>query len=189
MFEKGYIIHLLLMTIMAKQFAKSFVVVGEIGVLFDAAEKFLVAKGFTITSSQKPGAITATRGTKVGSYISTRMEDQSTSLKIDFLQQGDEIHVASNYSIYVVGLMSSSDRMFLESEVEQLKTSLLSVAQVETKMETPPAEPVEAPKPQPEPTHQAVHYTVEIERLAKLRDKGIITDKEFNAKKKQLLGL
>jgi hypothetical protein len=174
---------------MAKQFAKSFVVVGEIGVLFDAAEKFLVAKGFTITSSQKPSAITATRGTKVGSYISTRMEDQSTSLKIDFLQQGEDIHVASNYSIYVVGLMSSSDRMFLESEVEQLKTSLLSVAQVETKMETPPAEPVEAPKPQPEPTHQAVHYTVEIERLAKLRDKGIITDKEFNAKKKQLLGL
>jgi hypothetical protein len=79
--------------------------------------------------------------------------------------------------------------MFLESEVEQLKTSLLSVARVETKMETPPTEPVEAPKPQPEPTRQVVDYTVEIEKLARLRDKGIITEKDFNAKKKQLLGL
>jgi hypothetical protein len=34
-----------------------------------------------------------------------------------------------------------------------------------------------------------VDYTVEIEKLARLRDKGIITEKDFNAKKKQLLGL
>jgi len=174
---------------MAKQFAKSFLVNGDADALFDAAEKFLVAKGFTITGSQKPGAIIATRGTKVGSYISTKMEDQSTSLKVDFLQKGDEIHVACNYNIYVVGLMNSSDRMFLENEVEQMKMSLLSVAQIETKLEHPMPEQVEAPKPHvEEPAHQA-DYTVELEKLAKLRDKGVITDKDFNAKKKQLLGL
>jgi hypothetical protein len=172
---------------MAKQYAKSFLVNGDVDALFDAAEKFLVAKGFTITSSQKPGAIIATRGTKVGSYISTKMEDQSTSLKVDFMQQGDTIHIACNYNIYVVGLMSSSDRMFLESEVEQMKMSLLSVAQIETKIEQQLPEPVEMAKP--EELAQPDDYTIELEKLAKLRDKGIITDKDFNAKKKQLLGL
>jgi hypothetical protein len=32
-------------------------------------------------------------------------------------------------------------------------------------------------------------YLVELEKLSELRDKGIITEDEFNAKKKQLLGL
>jgi len=32
-------------------------------------------------------------------------------------------------------------------------------------------------------------YLAELERLAKLRDKGIVTEKEFQAKKKLLLGL
>ena len=32
-------------------------------------------------------------------------------------------------------------------------------------------------------------YLSELEKLGELRDKGIITDEEFNAKKKQLLGL
>jgi hypothetical protein len=32
-------------------------------------------------------------------------------------------------------------------------------------------------------------YTVELERLAKLRDDGVITSDDFEAKKKQLLGI
>jgi hypothetical protein len=32
-------------------------------------------------------------------------------------------------------------------------------------------------------------YLAELEKLASLRDRGIITDEEFDAKKKQLLGL
>ena len=32
-------------------------------------------------------------------------------------------------------------------------------------------------------------YTVELEKLAKLRDEGVITADEFEAKKKQLLGI
>jgi hypothetical protein len=32
-------------------------------------------------------------------------------------------------------------------------------------------------------------YTAELEKLAGLREKGIITDEEFQAKKKQILGL
>ena len=41
-----------------------------------------------------------------------------------------------------------------------------------------------APAAEPEPS-----YLDELERLAGLRDSGIITEEEFEAKKKQLLGL
>lgn len=44
-----------------------------------------------------------------------------------------------------------------------------------------PAQPAAA-APQPD-------YITELERLAELRDRGIITDADFEAKKKQLLGL
>lgn len=173
---------------MTKQFTKSFVLNGNVETLFNQAEKFVVAKGFTITSSQRPGTIIATRGTKVGSYISTKMDDQSTTLKVDLMQQGDQVHVSCNYNVYVVGLMSSSDRMFLESEVEQLKMSLLSVTNLEARNEALQPQAVASIRSQPEAS-KPFDYTVELEKLAKLRDKGIITDKEFNAKKKQLLGI
>ena len=46
------------------------------------------------------------------------------------------------------------------------------------------AAPAAAPPPAPEPG-----YMAELERLAQLRDQGIVSEEEFNAKKKQLLGL
>jgi hypothetical protein len=42
--------------------------------------------------------------------------------------------------------------------------------------------PTSAPAAQPD-------YTAELERLAKLRDQGIITPEDFDAKKRQLLGI
>jgi putative oligomerization/nucleic acid binding protein len=48
------------------------------------------------------------------------------------------------------------------------------------------AAPVEAAPP-PAPAEQ--DYTAELEKLAGLRDKGVITPEDFEAKKKQLLGL
>ena len=46
------------------------------------------------------------------------------------------------------------------------------------------AAPAAAPPPAPEPG-----YMAELERLAQLRDQGIVSEEEFQAKKKQLLGL
>jgi hypothetical protein len=46
-----------------------------------------------------------------------------------------------------------------------------------------PAAPV-APQAKPEPS-----YIEELEKLAALRDQGIISDEDFEAKKRQLLGL
>ena len=51
-------------------------------------------------------------------------------------------------------------------------------------------EPAAAPAPvaAPAPAGEA-SYLAELEKLGELRDKGIITDTEFEAKKKELLGL
>jgi hypothetical protein len=46
-----------------------------------------------------------------------------------------------------------------------------------------------APAAQPAPAEPEPSYLDELERLAGLRDKGIVSDEEFEAKKKQLLGL
>ena len=59
----------------------------------------------------------------------------------------------------------------------------------------PKEEPVEAaPSPAPAapaaaPVAREPEYIAELERLAQLRDQGIVSEEEFNAKKKQLLGI
>lgn len=50
----------------------------------------------------------------------------------------------------------------------------------------PASEQQAAPAPAPAP---AGDYTAELEKLAKLRDEGVITADDFEAKKKQLLGI
>lgn len=45
------------------------------------------------------------------------------------------------------------------------------------------------PAAAPEAAAGAADYTAELEKLAKLRDEGVISDEDFNAKKKQLLGI
>ena len=49
-------------------------------------------------------------------------------------------------------------------------------------------EPV-AQAPPPPAASSAPDYTAELERLAKLRDEGVISAEDFDAKKKQLLGI
>jgi len=50
--------------------------------------------------------------------------------------------------------------------------------------EEPPETAASAPSATSEP-----EYVGELERLAQLRDQGILSEKEFEAKKKQLLGI
>jgi hypothetical protein len=48
----------------------------------------------------------------------------------------------------------------------------------------------QAPPPQaPPPAAGEGDYTAELEKLAKLRDEGVISSDDFEAKKKQLLGI
>ena len=52
-----------------------------------------------------------------------------------------------------------------------------------------PEEPAEAAAPAPAPAAPEPEYVGELERLAQLRDQGVITDEEFEAKKKKILGI
>jgi hypothetical protein len=53
----------------------------------------------------------------------------------------------------------------------------------------PPAEALEAPPPAPvaPPSSPADDATATLERLASLRDRGLITAEEYDAKKRELL--
>jgi Short C-terminal domain len=52
-----------------------------------------------------------------------------------------------------------------------------------------PAYAQEAPQPAPQAAPAEGDYTAELEKLAKLRDEGVISAEDFDAKKKQLLGI
>jgi hypothetical protein len=52
-----------------------------------------------------------------------------------------------------------------------------------------PQEPAEAAAPAPAPAAPEPEYVGELERLAQLRDQGILSEEEFEAKKKQILGI
>ena len=52
-----------------------------------------------------------------------------------------------------------------------------------------PAGEQQAPAPQAEAAAGGGDYTAELEKLAKLRDEGVISADDFEAKKKQLLGI
>lgn len=64
---------------------------------------------------------------------------------------------------------------------EELTDQDMAAINAEAVGESTPTSPTAAPA-QPD-------YITQLERLADLRDKGIITDDEFQAKKRQLLGL
>lgn len=51
------------------------------------------------------------------------------------------------------------------------------------------AAPPPPPPPAPAPAGGGGDYTAELEKLAKLRDEGVISAEDFEAKKKQLLGI
>jgi hypothetical protein len=52
-----------------------------------------------------------------------------------------------------------------------------------------PEELAEAAAPTPAAAAPEPEYVGELERLAQLRDQGILSDEEFEAKKKQILGI
>jgi hypothetical protein len=47
----------------------------------------------------------------------------------------------------------------------------------------------EEPAPAPAPAPAAPDYAAELQQLAQLRDQGVITAEDFEAKKRQLLGI
>lgn len=71
-----------------------------------------------------------------------------------------------------------------EEELTQADKAAIEAEAIDAPAAAQPAAPAPASA-----APAAPDYLAELERLAELRDKGIITDDEFEAKKKQLLGL
>jgi len=79
-----------------------------------------------------------------------------------------------------------------DNELEQAMAELSIEQQTATNEELGQAggaaSPTQAPA-QAAPAGSTDDYLAELEKLASLRDAGILTDDEFNAKKRQILGL
>jgi len=86
------------------------------------------------------------------------------------------------------------DRAMDDLGIEEQEMTDQDVAAIEAGMTKeqapqPAVAPPAAPPPRAVPAEPEPSYIDELEKLAGLRDKGIITEEEFQAKKKQLLGL
>jgi len=79
----------------------------------------------------------------------------------------------------------------LEQAMRDLNIEQQTVTGADLEQGTAPVAPQapEPPAPPAAPAGTSSDYMAELEKLASLRDSGILTDEEFNAKKRQILGL
>jgi len=73
----------------------------------------------------------------------------------------------------------------LEQAMSELNIESQTVTAEDLEQDGPPA----APEPEAAQPGGSSDYVAELEKLASLRDAGILTDEEFEAKKRQILGL
>ncbi|MGZ8595362.1 MAG: PH domain-containing protein, partial [Actinomycetota bacterium] len=71
---------------------------------------------------------------------------------------------------------------------EEVQKTIYHASEVDQRPPTPVAAPAAAPPPAPAPGGTAPNVTTELERLAELRAKGVLTEEEFQAQKARILG-
>ena len=76
-----------------------------------------------------------------------------------------------------------------DQEVSDQELAALEAADSAAQAPAAPSQPAPAAEPAPQAGGGSESYIEELEKLAQLKDQGIITDEEFQAKKRQLLGL
>jgi nucleoid-associated protein YgaU len=107
---------------------------------------------------------------------SVQQIEQHTGKPADQLSQ-EELETAMDELGIEEQELTAEDQAAIEAEAVDAPAS-----SPQTQQAAPPPAPSTAQAAQPD-------YIEELERLADLAEKGIITDEEFQAKKKQLLGL
>ncbi len=112
---------------MGKQYAKSFTTKADMDSVYDTTQRYLMARGFKITSAQKPSLIIAERGSKAGSIFSFHIEKIFQTLAVNIQTIGDGVQVTCNYDIIGYGLMTTGDRVFLDSEIEMLISNVNAI--------------------------------------------------------------
>jgi len=76
-----------------------------------------------------------------------------------------------------------------DAELEQAMSELNIEKQTVTSDDMEQGGAPAAPEPAAAPADSSSDYLAELEKLASLRDAGILTDEEFDSKKRQILGL
>jgi hypothetical protein len=108
------------------RFSKAFTVKGNIERAFELTEKYVQGMKFNIKNSVHPTLLVLERGSRWGSFASTKIENVKTTLTISFKQINDDVSILCDYDLTVYGIATSSDKSTLESEVEKLKHFLVT---------------------------------------------------------------
>lgn len=106
------------------KFTKAFTVKGIVEKAFGLTEKYVSGMKFKIANSAKPNLLVLKRGSTLGSFTSHKIENSKTTLTISLSQKGEDVNVVCDYDVVVYGIVISSDKSTLESEVELLKNFL-----------------------------------------------------------------
>jgi len=103
------------------KFSKTFEVSGNIERAFELTENYVQGMKFTVKNAVRPTLLVLERGSRWGSFSSTKIENSKTTLTISFKQIDKEVAILYDYDMTVYGIAMSSDRSTLEGEVEKLK--------------------------------------------------------------------
>jgi hypothetical protein len=118
---------------------------------------------------------------KLSQRDTQRIEDH-TGESVEELSEEDLVAAMKELGIESIDL-SDEDRAALNTQGDQAKVSGATITyQGQPQYTPPPATDASAPT-------QDVAYLDELERLADLRDRGIISHEEFEAKKREILNL
>ncbi|HZD44021.1 MAG TPA: SHOCT domain-containing protein [Methanomicrobiales archaeon] len=175
---------------MGKRITKSFVLQGYTETIFDITKNFLPSLNYTLTRMERPTMIVGRRGTTHGSYTSFHVDRWNTVLSIFISSTLEGVKVLWDYDISIPpnGIMTRPDLDFIEEEFSGYRRLLQEQRRmIEREPATMASEKAE--KKEPHRSSQAPGYVTELEHLARLRDKGVITPEDFEGKKRQLLNL
>jgi len=108
------------------RFSKSFTVKGNSERAFELTERYVQGMKFRVKNAVPPVLLVLERGGSWGSFASFKIENCKTVLTISFKQINQEVSILCDYDITIYGLVTSSDRSTLESEVEKLNHFLIT---------------------------------------------------------------
>lgn len=113
--------------------------------------------------------------------------EEHTGASVEELTEEELVAAMKDLGIQSIEL-TDEDKAALTAEGEQAQVGGATVS-YGGQPQAAPAPAQAAPAAQPAPPQEAPSYLEELEKLAALRDQGILTEEEFAAKKAQLLGL
>jgi len=174
---------------MGRRITRSFTVGGETGTIFDLTRNYLSTLNYSVVNAERPIHLEVRRGTTHGSYTSFHVDRWITTLRV-YLSPGSEgVKVLFDYDISIpsTGILTRTDLEFIEDEFNNYRKFIQERQGQVRRAEA--SEHGERAAVEESRTFAAPEYVTELEHLARLRDRGIITAEDFDSKKRQLLNL